>query len=36
MAADVVWNRTVNIKGGEEKNVAMDWGCELKNKSYKG
>ena len=33
---DIVHNRTVNLRGGPGKNVAMDRVCEFLNSEFKG
>lgn len=36
VAADLVWNRTVNVRGGRGHNIAMDLENEFLNNAYKG
>jgi hypothetical protein len=36
VAHDMVWNRTANLRGGEENNLALDYVNELLNKEFKG
>ncbi|XP_070542604.1 uncharacterized protein [Ptychodera flava] len=36
MAEEVTWNRTINLHGGEGKNIAMDLATEFLNNEFKG
>jgi len=36
MVHDVIMNRTINLKGGLGKNIAMDRVCEFMNAEFKG
>ena len=36
MTKELIWNRTVNVKGGLRNNIAQDQHMEHLNKEYKG
>ena len=36
LAEEILHNRTVNLKGGKGKNIAMDRVCEFLNMEFKG
>ena len=36
VASDMLWNRTANLRGGDGRNLALDYVNELMNGEFKG